>query len=156
MIGRVLIVGIRTGSLGRVWEVKIRRRCGRQRELANPVITKGRLNVKKIFAYSATITTATFNTSRFLSWCFFLFYKDCILLSSVKISSCNFVSFLFTFAWPLLHKTLTPLKGWKKKNKQTNWSAGSLFPIPFFLSAKLPQVSLLADWFIVHLGIVVT
>ena len=45
------MVGIRTGSLRRVCGggggYIMRRRCSRQRELANPVIREGRLNVKK-------------------------------------------------------------------------------------------------------------
>ena len=140
----------------------IRRRCSRQRELANPVITKGRLNVKKIFAYSETITT-----SRFLSRFFSFFTKTifCYLpQSSPRAPFCHFCSH---FALSLLDKTLTPVKGWKT-NKQTNKLVCRLaFPYPFLPASKrwrlhrqnnsnLAQVSLPADWFIVHLGIVVT
>ena len=133
MIGRLLIVGIRTGSaLGRVWDI-IRRRCSRQRRLANPVIRKGRLNVKKIFAYSVTITTATINTSRLLSRFFSFFTKTVFCYLPQKSPRATFCHFCLHFALPLLDKTLTPLKGWKKKR---NWSSGSLFPITFFLPAS--------------------
>ena len=131
MNGRLLIVGIRTGSaLGRVWGI-IRRRCSRQRKLANPVIRKGRLNVKKIFAYSVTITTATINTSRLLSRFFSFFTKTLFCYLPQKSPRATFCHFCSHFALSLLDKILTPLKGRNKGKK--NWSAGSLFPIPFFL-----------------------
>ena len=128
----------------------IRRRCSRQRKLANPLIRKGRLDVKRIFAYLATII------SWIRSFChgFFRFLQS---------------HFCSHFALSLLDKTLTPVKGWKKQtNKQTNKLVCRLaFPHPFLPASKrwwlhrqnnskLAQVSLLTDWFIVHLGIVVT
>ena len=48
------MVGMRTASLVRVWGY-ILRRWYRQRETANPAIRIGQLNVKRIFAYSATL-----------------------------------------------------------------------------------------------------
>ena len=163
MIGRLLIVGIRTGSaLGRVWGI-IRRRCSRQRKLANPVIRKGPLNVKKIFAYSVTITTATINTSRLLSRFFSFFTKTVFCYLPQKSPRATFCHFCLHFALPLLDKTLTPLKGWKKKKLVFRLSFPHNFlpaSYPWCLhrqyNSKLAQVSLLADWFIVHLVIVVT
>ena len=83
----------------------IRRRCSRQRKLANPLIRKGRLDVKRIFAYLATII------SWIRSFChgFFRFLQS---------------HFCSHFALSLLDKTLTPVKGWKKTNKQTNKQTG--------------------------------
>ena len=52
----------------------------------------------------------------------------CLPQKSPRATFCQFCSH---FALSLLDKILTPLKGRNKGKK--NWSAGSLFPIPFFL-----------------------
>ena len=80
---------------------------------------------------------------------------------SPRATFCHFCSH---FALSLLNKILTPLRGEIKKKQLVCRLA---FPHPFLPASKhwwlhrqnnwkLPQVSLLADWFIVHLGIVVT
>ena len=56
---------------------------------------KKRANVKKIFAYSATIICFI----RGFCHGFFSVFTDYIFLSAAKISSCNFLSFLFTFCF---------------------------------------------------------
>ena len=108
----------------------IRRRCSRQRKLANPLIRKGQtlkkyLHIRQLsFALFAVFVTVVFPFSQTIF--FYLPQK------SPRATFCHFCS---RFALSLLDKTLTPVKGWKN-NKQTNWSAGSLFPIPFFLPAS--------------------
>ena len=85
----------------------------------------------------------------------------CLPQKSPRATFCHFCSH---FALSLLDKILTPLKG---RNEEKNLVCRLAFPHPFLPASKhwwlhrqnnwkLPQVSLLADWFIVHLGIVVT
>ena len=139
----------------------IRRRCSRQRKLANPLIRKGQtlkkyLHIRQLsFALFVVFVTVFFPFSQTIF--FYLPQK------SPRATFCHFCS---RFALSLLDKTLTPVKGWK--NKQTNKLVCRLaFPYPFLPASKrwrlhrqnnsnLAQVSLPADWFIVHLGIVVT
>ena len=73
------------------------RRC-RQRELAKPAIGIERfsnsiLNVKK-YLHFRQLSFA--GLAGFVA-AFFPFFRDYILLSAAKISSCNFLPFLFTF-----------------------------------------------------------
>ena len=106
----------------------VRWRCSRQRELANPVIRIWWLNVEKIFAYSATII------SWIRSFCrgyFSFLTKTIFCYLPQKSPRATFCHFCWHFALSLLDKILTPLKGRNKGKK--NWSAGSLFPIPFLL-----------------------
>ena len=155
-----------TGSLVWVWSVLIRR-C-RQREPAKPAIRIERfsnsiLNVK-IYSHIREVSFSGF--AGFVAT-FFPFFHDYIFLSAAKsprATFCHFCShvslFLLDSTWNLLRNEL--------KKKRLSSSAGSLFLVPFFLPAsadgstakqrylKLAQVSLLADWFIVYLAIVVT
>ena len=48
----------------------------------------------------------------------FPFFHDYILLSSAKISSCNFLSFLLTFCFVLLEHLDSRLKGLNKKKEK--------------------------------------
>ena len=93
----------------------IRRRCGRQRELANPAIIKRRLNVKKIFAYSATIIS--WIRSFCHSFFFLLLTKTIFCYLPQKSPRATFCHFCWHFALSLLDKILTPLKG-EIKQKQ--------------------------------------
>ena len=139
----------------------IRRRCSRQRKLANPLIRKGQtlkkyLPIRQLsFAGFAVFVTV-----------FFRFYTDYIFLSAAKILhvqlSVIFVHILLCPYWIIPWHLL---RGEKQTNKQTNKLVCRLaFPHPFLPgsklhrqnNSKLAQVNLLAHWFIVHLGIVVT
>ena len=138
----------------------IRRRCSRQRKLANPLIRKGQ-TLKKIFAYSATIICWI----RGFCHGFFLFYKDYIFLSAAKILLVQLsVIFVHILLCPYWRRSWHLLRSEKETNKLVCRLA---FPHPFLPASKrwwlhrqnnskLAQVSLPADWFIVHLGIVVT
>ena len=111
----------------------IRRRCSRQRKLANPLIRKGRLDVKRIFAYSATIISwiRSFCHGFFPFWQR-LYFAICRKNLLVQLS----VIFVHILLCPYWIRPWHLLRGEKQTNKQTNWSAGSLFPIPFFLPAS--------------------
>ena len=110
----------------------IRRRCSRQRKLANPLIRKGQtlkkyLPIRQLsFAGFAVFVTV-----------FFRFYTDYIFLSAAKILLVQLsVIFVHILLCPYWIRPWHLLRGEKQTNKQTNWSAGSLFPIPFFLPAS--------------------
>ena len=110
----------------------IRRRCSRQRKLANPLIRKGQtlkkyLPIRQLsFALFAVFVTV-----------FFRFYTDYIFLSAAKILLVQLsVIFVHILLCPYWIRPWHLLRGEKQTNKQTNWSAGSLFPIPFFLPAS--------------------
>ena len=138
----------------------IRRRCSRQRKLANPLIRKGQtlkkyLHIRQLsFALFAVFVTVFFPFLHRL-------YISICRKNPPRATFCHFCSH---FALSLLDKILTPLKG---RNEEKNLVCRLAFPHPFLPASKhwwlhrqnnwkLPQVSLLADWFIVHLGIVVT
>ena len=142
----------------------IRRRCSRQRKLANPLIRKGQtlkkyLHIRQLsFAGFAVFVTV-----------FFRFYTDYIFLSAAKILLVQLsVIFVHILLCPYWIRPWHLLRGEKQTNKQTNKLVCRLaFPHPFLPASKrwwlhrqnnskLAQVSLLTDWFIVHLGIVVT
>ena len=112
----------------------IRRRCSRQRKLANPVIRKGQ-TLKKIFAYSGT------SICWIRGFCHgvFLFYKNCILLYAAKTSSCHLLSFLFSFCFAPLDKILTPLKGCEQKTGLQARFSPSLSSCQLALVAPLPK-----------------
>ena len=101
----------RTPCIKRTLQHTILMRC-RQREPAKLAIRIERFfnsifNVKKIFVYSATIICWICGFCRR----FFPFFHDYILLSAAKISSCNILSFLFTFFFVPIRQYLKPLKG---------------------------------------------
>ena len=139
----------------------LRWQCSHQRKLANPVIRKGRLNVKKKYLHIRQLSLAGFAVF-VTTFSFFTNTISCYLpQKSPRATFCHFCSH---FALSLLDKILTPLKG---RNEEKNLVCRLAFPHPFLPASKhwwlhrqnnwkLPQVSLLADWFIVHLGIVVT
>ena len=107
----------------------IRRRCSRQRKLANPLIRKGQtlkkyLPIRQLsFALFAVFVTV-----------FFRFYTDYIFLSAAKILLVQLsVIFVHILLCPYWIRSWHLLKG---EMKRKTWSAGSLFPIPFFLPAS--------------------
>ena len=108
----------------------IRRRCSRQRKLANPLIRKGQtlkkyLHIPQLsFALFAVFVTVFFRFHR-------LYFSICRKNLLVQLS----VIFVHVLLCPYWIRPWHLLRG-EKTNKQTNWSAGSLFPIPFFLPAS--------------------
>ena len=146
------------------------RRC-RQREPAKPAITIERFsnsifNVKKIFAYSATIICWICRFCRR----FFRLFHNYVLLCAAKTSSCNILSFLCTSLFIPIRQYLKPLKGHIKKKKKKNLARlqarfssshssrqlALVAPPPKQRYPKLAQLNLLTDQFIVYLAIVVT
>ena len=110
----------------------IRRWCSRQRKLANPLIRKGRLNVKKnicIFGNYHLLDSRFW--SRFFPFLHRLYFAICRKNLLVQLS----VIFVQVLLCPYWIRPWHLLRG-ENTNKQTNWSAGSLFPIPFFLPAS--------------------
>ena len=97
----------------------IRRRCSRQRKLANPLIRKGQtlkkyLHIRQLsFALFAVFVTVFFPFLHRL-------YISICRKNPPRATFCHFCSH---FALSLLDKTLTPVKGWKT-NKQTNKQTG--------------------------------
>ena len=108
----------------------LRWRCSRKRELANPVIRIWWLNVEKIFAYSATIISwiRSFCHGFFPFWQR-LYFAICRKNLLVQLS----VIFVHILLCPYWIRSWHLLKG---EMKRKTWSAGSLFPIPFFLPAS--------------------
>ena len=139
----------------------IRRRCSRQRKLANPLIRKGQ-TLKKYLP----IRQLSFGLFAVFVTVFFRFYTDYIFLSAAKILLVQLsVIFVHILLCPYWIRPWHLLRGEKQTNKQTNKLVCRLaFPHPFLPASKLhrqnnsklAQVNLLAHWFIVHLGIVVT
>ena len=108
----------------------LRWRCSRQRKLANPEKRKGRLNVKKIFANSATI----------ISWIRGFCHGFCPFLQILCFAICR-KDLLVQLSVISVHILLCPywLRSWhllRGEIKKKSWCAGSLFPIPFFLPAS--------------------
>ena len=102
----------------------LRWRCSRQRKLANPEKRKGRLNVKKIFAYSATIISwirgFCHGFFTFLQILYFAIYRKDLLVQLSVISVHILLCPCWIRSWHLLRGEI------KKKS----------FPIPFFLPAS--------------------
>ena len=104
----------------------VRWRCMRQRELANPVIRIWWLKVEKIFVYSATIISWIRSFCRgFFPFWQRLYFAICRKNLLVQL----YVIFVHILLCPYWIRSWHLLRGEIKEN----WSAGSLFPIPFFL-----------------------